>query len=255
MKTKIAWILAILLCLSVFALTACGGADTSAETEVPSETEVQTEAPSELEEPVIGQIAGGWTVSSEPAAPSIPEEAKEAFDKAVAELAGVGYEPIAYLGSQVVAGVNYGFLCRATVVSPDAEPSLCTLKVYCDLEGNATIQDIKDIAISDYTASGDVSFNPADLAGGWALPEDPEPAALPEDVQTAFDTALEGFAGVGYQPLAYLGSQVVAGANYAILCNATSVTAEPQSALAVVTIYADLEGGAQITSVSGFDFP
>lgn len=251
MKKMIALTLAGILCLSVLLLTGCKGKDAPVETAEPSETN----APTATGEPVIGQPAGGWTVNAEAVTPVIPDEAKEAFDAAMEGLDGVGYEPIAYLGSQVVAGVNYGFLCRAKVVSPDAQASLCTVKVYRDLEGNASILDIKDIAISDYTANGDVSFNPAELAGGWSLPEDLEPAALPDDVQTAFDAAFAGFSGVGYHPLAYLGSQVVAGRNFAILCNATSVTAEPQSALAVVVIYADLEGGAQITSVAGFDFP
>ena len=245
MKKLIAFTLAFMLCLSVFALSGCEGqADPT-----------ETETPTEIDAPAVGPIAGGWTVSKEPVTPSIPQEALDAFNAAMEGLDGVGYEPIAYLGSQVVAGVNYGFLCRAKVVTPDAEASLCTVKIYRDLEGNASVLDIKDIAISDYTADGDVSFTPENLAGGWSLPADLAPAALPEEVQKAFDTALAGFAGVGYSPIAYLGSQVVAGANYAILCNATTVTAEPQSALAVVVVYADLEGGAQITSVAGFDFP
>lgn len=252
MKSAIALFLSILLCLSVFALTGCKNTEPS---QPGTEAPVETEAPVDTEEPAVGPIAGGWTINSEAAAPSIPEEAQAAFDAAMAGFTGVGYEPLAYLGSQVVAGVNYGFLCRSKVVSPDAQASLSIVKVYRDLEGNASILDIKDIAISDYTTDGDLSYTPAGLAGGWTLPVDAEPAALPEEVQKAFDNATAGMMGVGYQPLAYLGSQVVAGCNYAVLCNATSVTAEPQSALAVLVIYADLEGGAQITSISGFDFP
>lgn len=248
MKSTVAWILAIVLCLSVFAMVGC-------KSESSKEPETKTEETIPSEAPIGGPVAGGWTVSSEPASPAIPEEAKEAFDAAIEGLTGVGYEPLAYLGSQVVAGVNYGFLCRSQVVSPDAQASLSIVKVYRDLEGNATILETKDVAIPAYTENSDLSYVPEGMAGGWTLPEDAEPAALPEAVQTAFDTAFADFAGVGYQPLAYLGSQVVAGENYAVLCRATMVSAEPQSALAVVTIYADLEGGAQILSIAGFDFP
>lgn len=231
MKHKITWKLAAIFCLCVFVLTGCKNTNTPEQT------------------------AGAWTVSTESVTPLIPEEAKEAFDAAVTGLTGVGYEPIAYLGSQVVAGSNYGFLCRATTVSAQAETKLCTVKVYRDLSGNSSILDTKDIVISDYVKDGELSFTPGNLAGGWSLPEDTAAAALPDNVQAAFDKATAGMTGVGYHPLAYLGSQVVAGCNYAVLCNAISLTAEPQSALAVITIYADLEGGAQITSVSGFDFP
>lgn len=231
-----------LICLLCVALLAGCGSSKSPEEEMP-------------EEPVPGPSAGGWTVSTEPVSPVIPEEAREAFDAALAGLTGAKYEPVAYLGSQVVAGLNFGFLCRVSAVTPQAEAKLCVVKVFRDLEGNASILDTKDVTITDYVNAGEVSFTPGDLAGGWSLTPDMESAALPEDVQTAFDKAMADFSGVGYHPLAYLGSQVVAGSNYAVLCNAVTVTAQPQSALAVVVIYADLEGGAQVTSVSGFDFP
>lgn len=239
MKKARKWITPLIFLLCVALLAGCGS-------KVP---EVD-----EPEEPAVGPIAGGWTVSTEPVSPVIPEEAQEAFDAAVAGLTGAKHEPVAYLGSQVVAGVNHAFLCRVTPVTPQAEAKLCVVKVYRDLEGNASITDTLDIAIADYVHAGETSFAPGDLVGGWTLDPDTESAALPTDVQTAFDKAMADFSGVGYHPLAYLGSQVVAGSNYAVLCNAVTVTAQPQSALAVVVIYADLQGGAQITSISGFDF-
>lgn len=261
MKATIAITLAIILCLSVFMLAGCTKPEEPTDapvTEAPATDAPQTDAPetdiSETGEPAVGPVAGGWTVSTDPASAAIPEDAKAALDAALEGLDGVGYEPLAYLGSQVVAGTNYAFLCRSTVVYPGAEAGLSIVKVYRDLEGNASILDIKDIAISDYTEDSELSYAEEGLAGGWTLASDAESAAMPENVQTAFDTATAGLMGVGYHPLAYLGSQVVAGANYAVLCSATSMTAEPQSALAVITIYADLEGGAQILSVSGFDF-
>ena len=51
------------------------------------------------------------------------EEQKAVFDKAVEKLLGVSYEPVTYLGSQVVAGQNHCFLCKATVIYPDAKPT------------------------------------------------------------------------------------------------------------------------------------
>lgn len=244
MKTVIAWILTAVLCLSVLTLVGCKG-----------KIAPETEAPVDSDSPVIGQVAGGWTVSSEPVSPVISDEAKEAFDAATAELTGVAYEPIAFLGSQVVAGFNYAYLCRSTTVAEQPVTGLSIVKVYRDLEDNASILNITDISIADYTDDSDIAYIPGDLCGGWGISVSTVPAALPENVQTAFDKALADYSGVGFTPVAYLGSQVVAGANYAVLCTATSMTAEPQFGLAVVVIYADLEGGAEITSVSGVDFP
>ncbi|MBR7188877.1 MAG: hypothetical protein IKD53_10020, partial [Clostridia bacterium] len=54
----------------------------------------------------------------------------------------------------------------------------------------------------------------APLAGGWTPAADP---AVTEDMKEMFDRALEGLLGVDYVPVAYLGSQVVAGTNHCIL--------------------------------------
>lgn len=200
----------------------------------------------------VTPVAGGWQLNTEFAKAEIPEAAQAAFDKAMEDFTGVGYTPVAYLGSQVVAGSNYAFLCTSTTVTAQPETGLAVVTVYADLEGNASILEISPVTLP--VAEKELAFPESGLAGGWNV-ADAAGSALPEEVQTAFDKAMAGFAGVGYTPVAYLGSQVVAGSNYAVLCKATQVTAEPSTALAVVVIYADLEGNAEMTSVSGFDFP
>ncbi len=40
-----------------------------------------------------------------------------ADNEAVNRLTGVDYEPVAYLGSQVVSGLNHCYLAKATVVT------------------------------------------------------------------------------------------------------------------------------------------
>ncbi len=230
MKKIVSLLLAMILCISTFGLlTGCNGA--------PEETE----AP---EDPIV---VGGWTISQDGEEPALPAEAKEAFDKAAADLTDGTYRPIAYLGSQVVAGTNYAFLCTVS------GRGLCVVKVYKDLEGNASVLETKDVSIADYTTDEQIAFPEAGMAGGWYVGE-ATGAALPAEAQTAFDSAMTGLVGVSYTPVTCLGTQVVAGTNYAILCRATTVTAEPANALAVVVIYADLEGGAMITSICGFDF-
>ena len=213
---------------------------------------VQAQPPVDDPEPVEPPVAGGWSVNTEFAQAEIPEAAQAAFDKAMEDFVGVGYTPVAYLGSQVVAGSNYAFLCTSTTVTAQPVTGLAVVVVYADLAGNAVVSDISPVTLP--VEGEDLTFPEAGMAGGWNVADAAGPA-LPEAVQTAFDKAMEGFAGVGYTPVAYLGSQVVAGSNYAVLCKATQVTAQPSTALAVVVLYADLEGNAEVTSVSGFDFP
>ena len=89
------------------------------------------------------------------------------------------------------------------------------------------------------------------LAGGWTLHDIHE--EIDETALAAFEKAFEGFAGVGYEPVALLATQVVAGVNYCFLCKATTVTYPPVESWAYVYIYADLEGGATITTIGAIE--
>ncbi len=191
------------------------------------------------EEPSVG----GWTVNARFGKADIPEGAEKALDKAN----GKGFTPVAYLGSQVVSGTNYAFLCTL-------KGNLYTVRVYRNLKGNCKITDTEKINIADYTGKDNsLNFNPADYTGGWYT-GDADGADLPADAEAAFGKATDGLTGIDYDALALLGSQVVAGRNYAVLCKAETADGSKSAALAVMIIYADLSGGARITSISNFDF-
>lgn len=72
--------------------------------------------------PVHG--AGGWTGVRTPTTEDLT-----VFNEALQGITGVGYTPIA-VQSQVVAGMNYCFFCIATVVYPNAEPTLTWVSIY-----------------------------------------------------------------------------------------------------------------------------
>ena len=91
-------------------------------------------------------VAGGWAANADDPT-LIPEEALEAFNKATEELVGCDYEPIALLGSQVVAGTNYCLLCKCTVVTPDAPVSYVLMYIYNGVDGTNEVLDIQDITL------------------------------------------------------------------------------------------------------------
>ncbi len=88
---------------------------------------------------------GSWQLPGDTA---ITEEAQAAFDKAMEKLVVVSYTPVALLGTQLVAGMNYCILCQAVVVYPDAQPYYALVYLYADLEGNAQITQIVPLDIT-----------------------------------------------------------------------------------------------------------
>ena len=91
-------------------------------------------------------LAGGWSATADA---TVTDDIRAAFDKAVEGMAGSLLEPVAVLGTQVVAGVNYCILCRSTPVVPDAVPSYVLVYLYNGVDGTTEIMNIVDM---DYVA-------------------------------------------------------------------------------------------------------
>ncbi len=218
-------ILSVLLTALLFAsLTACGG-----------NTEPANKPANDV------PVSGGWTLGEQEAV-TLPEDVRTAFDKVAA---GENLVPVALVAQQVVAGTNDMLLCRVG-------DEYRIIVVYRDLQGGATLAKSSVFPLADYIQDGGEA--PAEvLAGGWYAPEETTALPLPEDAQTAFDKALEGFTGSTVTPMALLGTQVVAGVNYAILCRVTPVVPDAVSSTQVVTVYADLQGNAAFTGFCPID--
>ena len=134
-------------------LGACGTRTQTASQVVkcPAGSSASEEATSEAGAPEVDsaseEVVGGWDLSSSEYSLDKHEDAKKALDKALEGLTGADYEPVAYLGSQVVAGTNYCILCKITPVVPNAEPSYSLVYVYEDLDGKCEITSYQDIEI------------------------------------------------------------------------------------------------------------
>ena len=86
--------------------------------------------------------------------------------------------------------------------------------------------------------------------GGWNIDE-MKGVNLPQKAQSAFTAVTGGLVGAEYQPVLYVGSQVVNGTNYCILAKQTIITATPEVRLVKMIINVDTKGAAQLVSVSG----
>ena len=178
----------------------------------------------------------------EPAvSPVVPDDVKALLDKALEKMTGAEYTPVAYLGSQVVAGMNHFILCRTSQATQDADEYYSIVTLYADLEGGAEITDIK---------GSSVSTNISEMLGSWQQSESP---VIPEDVQKAFDSATETLTGASYEPIALVSTQLVSGMNYCIFCEYSTSAKDMDSGYAFVTLYVDLQGNSEITDIAAFE--
>lgn len=189
-------------------------------------------------------ITGGWETNDGELSLDKNEDAKAAFEKATEGLEGYTYEPIAYLGSQVVAGINYAILCKGEAVIPDAEPAYEIVYVYEDLEGNAEVTGNKMLVGGQDDKAMDGAYEAND--GDAAIDRN-------ADVKAVFDKAFDGLAGASYEPVAYLGSQVVEGTNYLGLFRETPAVQNPVPEFDLVTAYEDLDGNVTLEDIETVD--
>ena len=178
-------------------------------------------------------ITGGWAINND--FDGIDDaNAMSAFEKATEDLDGYRYDVAAVLGSQIVAGTNYLYLCRAEMVVPDAKPEYVILKVYEDLEGNAEITG---------------SLRLLEGKEGWEYNDANPYMDENEEVNDAFDKALEGLTGVEYKPIAYIGHK---DNSYAVLTKITITSVEPLTSLSMVYI-TKTDSGAMIDDIYDID--
>ena len=233
----------MLAALTLFALAACGDKSDDSKSAEPSGTANEPTEPAEATEADGGDVIDGGYADAD--SPVVTDEIRELVAKATQDLDGAAYEPVAYLESQVVAGMNHVILCKVTPVVPDAASTYAIVTIYADLEGSAEIT-----AVENSTVTAPEPYDPENpMAGAYGEPESPE---VTDEAKTALEKACEELDGVEYKPVALLATQVVAGRNYRLLCKATVVSPDAASTYAIVTVYADLEGGAEITDVRSF---
>ena len=217
-------------------ITACGSSNESTQAEEPAESSAEE------------SVSGGWELFDNKAN-ALPEDVQISFDKAMETFTGSELKPVAYVASQVVAGTNYMILCEAATTTEQPKSSYQMVVVYADLEGNAEITQVKEFDLTEYTYGDDSEISSEQLSGGWQVAEDRSSVVIPQDAKDVFDMAAENLDGNELEPMALLGTQLVAGTNYAFLCFSTLQTEETLTGIQVVTVYADLEGNAEITNI------
>ena len=180
-------------------------------------------------------VSGGWAKLSSPV---ITQELREIVAKAAAKESGADYTPVAHLEEQVVAGMNHLVLCKK---STEAGESWVLVTIYADLNDDAKIT-------SELSCEAEVPFF-GEGDGTWSESKD---AAVSEALESAIKKANSVLAGGQYEPVALLGTQLVAGTNYCALCELTATVPDAQPQYVIATIYEDLNGNAEILNSADF---
>ncbi|WP_314964443.1 hypothetical protein [Oribacterium sinus] len=112
------------------------------------------------------------------------------------------YEPIALLGTQVVSGTNYLYLCKSTWTDYQENVSFVLLQIYQDLSGKSEVMGSAILFPTEESREEGEDY--IDNTGSY-LPED-----IPA-IQNAFTEAVPDNENVSYIPLAYIGKHTQEG--------------------------------------------
>ena len=112
------------------------------------------------------------------------------------------YEPIALLGTQVVSGTNYLYLCKSTWTDYQENVSFVLLQIYQDLSGKSEVMGSAILFPTEESREEGEDY--IDNTGSY-LPEN-----IPA-IQNAFKEAVPDDENASYIPLAYIGKHTQEG--------------------------------------------
>lgn len=91
-------------------------------------------------------ILGGWNLD-EVKGCNLPQKVQTAFTAVTSELVGADYEPIAYLGSQQVNGMNYRILALMRTVTLNAEKKIVKMIINEAPDGSVRLVSVSGAAL------------------------------------------------------------------------------------------------------------
>ena len=158
------------------------------------------------------------------------------------------YEPIALLGTQVVSGTNYLYLCKSTWTDYQENVSFVLLQIYQDLSGKSQVVGSAILFPTEESEEDgeDYSYNT-----GSYLPEN-----IPA-IQNAFNEAVKDSENVSYIPLAYIGKHTQEGKpeEDVIFTAKKSKEKDAKTNYELLYIAKDKDGKAKLVKTENVQFP
>lgn len=150
---------------------------------------------------------GSWNVDV--SIGSMPEKVATAVGELSEQLVGAEYTPIAYLGSQVVNGINHAVLAEQLILSGKDTKNIVIL-IFNEKGMDCTLVNVERVVESG-SGMGGIQVN---------VEVDDQ---INKTAQELFDQTFAGFCGSIVTPIALLGTQVVRGIDYIFACEVSPV--------------------------------
>lgn len=164
---------------------------------------------------------GRWSI--EVSADSMPQKVATAIGELREKFVGAEYDPIAYLGSQVVNGVNHAVLAEQTLTT-GRDTKNVVLLIFNEKGMDCTLVNIERV-VEGGGAFGGTSINVQ--------------AELPKEAREIFNDMFQtGWVGTNIEPIFFIGTQMTKGVDYKYICKVTPVTPDPEPYISLVTINA-----------------
>lgn len=228
-------ILCLIIVLAAFAAFGCG--------------DDQNEEKQAQKEQAEEQKAGGWEVNTEFEKASFPKAAAEAFskysDKIEDELV-----PVAYIGFR--EDEEDGAKAYEYIAYNKTLKKVQAVSVDTNAKGEPQIGNLQDFDFTEYTQGEGVPASATD-EDGFSVPDDYAGTKIPKDIQSVFLSSAKTLDGNALTAIAYFGSQVVNGTNYALLCVGETVTADPVKNIQVVVVNRDSGGKCSVVNINTLD--
>lgn len=158
------------------------------------------------------------------------------------------YEPIALLGTQVVSGTNYLYLCKSTWTDYQENVSFVLLQIYQDLSGKSEVMGSAILFPTEESREEGEDY--IDNTGSY-LPEN-----IPA-IQNAFEEAVPDDENAYYIPLAYIGKHTQEGKpeEYVIFAAKDPRGTDAKISYELFYIAKDKDGNAKLVKTEDVVFP
>ena len=189
--------------------------------------------------------ANDWILNLNEKDGTVSEEDERIFNDAIGNYSDKELKPVALLGEQVVAGMNYMYLCKN-------DNSFKVAIVYKNLDGKSQITQVSDFNVNKYV-NKNIELKNENLSGGWNTIIPGKPIFLDEKMQTIFDNVVKKIVGVSYYPITVLAHQEKSGTNYAVLCYGRISNQNDTQGVYVLTINVDEHNIQEIVSIANIN--
>ena len=145
-----------------------------------------------------GDVCGGWQLVGQPIGSSMPQKLASGWEAAMEGFVGANYSPIFLVAQQLVNGINYLIIAEQTPVVQNPTKHIVALII--NVPFNMTGEGSKIVRVITI--------------------DDPE---VPKDILALFNSTVQNLLGSSHTPILYLGSQIVSGIQFYIICESSSI--------------------------------